>query len=70
MRTLSKPVVLETDRLRRCLPSPVLVRLSPRVSVVEVDLGLPLASWIGFALGILASLLCLLVRLERSHVLL
>ena len=70
MGPIAEPAVLETDQLWWCLPSPVLVRLPPCVSVVEVDFGPPLASRIWPTLGSLAFLLGLLGCLERGHVLL
>ena len=70
MGSLAEPVVLETDRSWWCLPRPVLVRLPPCVSVVDIELGPPLASRTGPTLGSLAPLLALLGCLERGHVLL
>ena len=70
MGSLAEPVVLKTDRLRWCLPCPVSVWLPPRVSVVDVELGPPLARRTGPTLGSLALLLALLGCLERGHVLL
>ena len=67
MGSLAEPVVLKTDRLRWCLPSPVLVQLPPRVSVADVELGPTLASRIGPTLGSMAPLLELGPDVKVGH---